>query len=186
MVSIDLTYLMGELEKQELEAPNGVASPQAYEQLLAIYLYKNDLCNAKYLWKRIPSQIKESNPELGHIWSVGQYMWKKDYPSIYNALNSVTWTETVADIMKKVQESVRDRAIQLISQAYSSITLEAVCAMTGLPPDSCCKTCIDRQWQIESDSKIVHPVLSDAQSIGQTSSEDQLYKLTDFVSFLEN
>ncbi|KAH8034927.1 hypothetical protein HPB51_003490 [Rhipicephalus microplus] len=40
-------------------ANNGVASPQAYGQLLAIYLLQNDLPNAKFLWKRIPQEIKQ-------------------------------------------------------------------------------------------------------------------------------
>lgn len=77
--------------------------PQVYEQLLAVYLYQNDLCNAKYLWKRIPANVKSSTPELANIWAVGQHMWKRDFPSVYKALNSVTWSETVADIMKQVQ-----------------------------------------------------------------------------------
>ncbi|KAK9879470.1 hypothetical protein WA026_006539 [Henosepilachna vigintioctopunctata] len=182
----DFTQLMVDLEKQELEAPNGGASPQVYEQLLAIYLYNHDLCNAKYLWKRTPAQIKSSNPELSHIWTIGQFMWKKDYPAIYRSLNSVTWSDTVADIMLKVQESVQNRAVELISQAYSSIRLETVCAMTGLSAETCSKACLEKQWQIEADTQIVHPIRSNAESAGQTNSEDQLYKLTDFVSFLEN
>lgn len=60
-------------------------------------------CNAKYLWKRIPPDIKNATPELGHIWAVGQNMWKRDYAGIYKALNAVTWSDTVADIMKEVQ-----------------------------------------------------------------------------------
>lgn len=61
------------------------------------------MCNAKYLWKRIPATIKTSTPELGNIWAVAQSMWKRDFPGIYKALNAVKWSDTVADIMKHVQ-----------------------------------------------------------------------------------
>ncbi|KAG5876456.1 hypothetical protein JTB14_032689 [Gonioctena quinquepunctata] len=186
MVVNDLNQLAQDLERQELEAPNATPSPQVYEQLLATYLYQNDLCNAKYLWKRIPQSVKSSNPELGHIWDVGQSMWNRDFPAIYKALNAVTWSETVVDIMKMVQDVVRARAVDLISQAYSSITLDTVSAMTGLSPDVCIPACADRGWKFEPDTKMIHPVRNTIEHIGQTSSEDQLYKLTDFVSFLEN
>ncbi|CAH2012825.1 unnamed protein product [Acanthoscelides obtectus] len=182
----NIDKLAEDLEKQELEAPNGVATPQLYEQLLAIYLYQNDLCNAKYLWKRIPESVKTSAPELKNIWAVGQCMWRRDFPGIYKALNKVTWSDTVADIMKEVQESIRNRAVDLISQAYSSITIDTVCAMTGLTPDICIPACAEKGWSFEADTNMIHPVRQVVEPAGQTSSEDQLYKLTDFVSFLEN
>ncbi|XP_056634453.1 COP9 signalosome complex subunit 8 [Diorhabda carinulata] len=177
--------LAEDLQRQELEAVNGIAPPQVYQQLLAIYLHQNDLCNAKFLWKRIPNSVKTSTPELANIWAVGKSMWKRDFPAIYQALN-VTWSDTVADIMKQVKEVVRARAVDLISQAYSSITLDTVSAMTGLPPDICIPACAEKGWTYEADSKIIHPVRKPGEHLGQTSSEDQLSKLTDFVSFLEN
>lgn len=33
-------------------------------------------------------------------------MWKKDYPSIYKSLNSVVWSNTVGEIMNKVEGEV--------------------------------------------------------------------------------
>lgn len=76
--------------------------------------------------------------------------------------------------------------MDLIAQAYSSITLDTVSAMTGLPPDICAAACTEKGWQVEADTRMVHPVRPPPETSGQTSSEDQLYKLTDFVSFLEN
>ncbi|KAF5282720.1 hypothetical protein FQR65_LT02717 [Abscondita terminalis] len=186
VINNNIDTLAKELEKQELEAPNGISLPQVYAQLLAIYLYQNDLCNAKYLWKRIPINVKSSNPELGNIWTVGQHMWKRDFPSIYKALNAVTWSDSVAEIMKILHEKVRSRAIDIIEQAYSSITLDMVAAMTGLANEVAGVACIERGWSVEMDTHMIHPVRSNTQSSGDTSSEDQLYKLTEFVSFLEN
>ncbi|XP_019878427.1 COP9 signalosome complex subunit 8 isoform X2 [Aethina tumida] len=186
MVVSDINKLAEDLEKQELEAPNGVVPPQIYEQLLAIYLYQNDLCNAKYLWKRIPASVKTATPELANIWDVAQSMWKRDFPAIYLALNAVNWSEPISEIMKQVQDVVRSRAVDLISQAYSSISLENVSAMTGLPLDICASACVEKGWHVEADTRMVHPVRVNKEQPSQPSSEDQLYKLTDFVSFLEN
>lgn len=44
--------------------------------------------------------MKSANPEIGQIWTVGQNMWQKDFPSIYRSLAANTWSEPVAEIMK--------------------------------------------------------------------------------------
>lgn len=60
-------------------------------------------CNAKFLWKRIPPDVKSSNAELERIWAVGQCMWKRDFAGVYKALSGKTWSENVAEIMQHVQ-----------------------------------------------------------------------------------
>lgn len=70
-------------------------------------------CNAKYLWKRIPANVKSSNAELAQIWAVGQNMWQRDLPAVYKTLNSTTWSEHVTDIMKAVQGMINNLFINL-------------------------------------------------------------------------
>ncbi|XP_013188845.1 COP9 signalosome complex subunit 8 [Amyelois transitella] len=178
--------LCGELEKNELEAPNGIASPTTYGQLLAIYLYQNDLCNAKFLWKRIPPNILSSNPEIPAIWAVGQKLWKKDLAGTYQALAAFTWTEPVSNIIRALEEKVRERAFNLIGQSYSSISIDTVIAMTGLSKEAVLQACRDRKWELAEDGVTVNPTPPTQPAPLHTSSEDQLFKLTEFVSFLEN
>lgn len=82
-------------------ATGATVSPQLYTQLLAIYLLQNDLCNAKYLWKRIPQTVKSTHPEIHNVWKVGQKMWQRDFPGIYEALNK-QWSNDLAEIMQKL------------------------------------------------------------------------------------
>ncbi|CAK1549973.1 unnamed protein product [Leptosia nina] len=178
--------LCGDLEKQELEAPNGIASPTTYAQLLAIYLYQNDLCNAKFLWKRIPQTISASNPELAAIWAVGQKLWKKDLPRTYQALAAYHWIDPVATIMRALEENVRERAFNLIGRSYSSISVDTVVSATGLSKEAVLQICRDRKWELSDDGVTVNPIPPTQPAPLHTSSEDQLFKLTDFVSFLEN
>ncbi|XP_061707242.1 COP9 signalosome complex subunit 8 [Cydia pomonella] len=175
-----------DLEKQELEAPTGVASPSTYAQLLVIYLYQNDLCNAKFLWKRIPQSITSSNPEITAIWAVGQKLWKKDLAGTYQALASYNWTEPVANIIRALEERVRERAFNLIGRSYNSISLDTVVSMTGLSRDAVLRACAERKWTLREDGVTVDPTPPAQPAPLHTSSEDQLFKLTEFVSFLEN
>ncbi|KAK2582210.1 hypothetical protein KPH14_004562 [Odynerus spinipes] len=187
MVLNEVGKFLIELERAELEAPAGVASAQTYAQLLATYLYQHDLCNAKYLWKRIPSNLKEANPELGRIWAVGRHMWQRDWPAVHVALNA-EWSEDVSGIMTALKDSVRERAMTLISKAYSSINLTVLAAMTGLSPEEARQTSLERGWSM--DGPMVQPVKIDKDQSTFANevclTEDQLNKLTQFVSFLEN
>ncbi|VVD01780.1 unnamed protein product [Leptidea sinapis] len=169
--------LCGELEKQELEAPNGVAPAATYAQLLAIYLYQNDL---------IPQNITSSNPEISAIWAVGQKLWKKDLPRMYQALAAYHWVEPVATIMRALEERARERALNLIGKSYSSISIESVLAVTGLSKEAVLQICRERKWELDDDGVTVRPVPPVQPTPLHTSSEDQLFKLTDFVTFLES
>ncbi|XP_076240474.1 COP9 signalosome subunit 8 isoform X1 [Calliopsis andreniformis] len=187
MVFNEVDKFLQELEKAELEAPDGVASTQTYAQLLAVYLYQNDLCNAKYLWKRIPSDLKTGNAELGQIWVVGQRMWQRDWPAVHVALNA-EWSEDVSDIMAALKENVRERAITLISKAYSSLGLTVFASMTGLTLEEARQVAVERGWTIEG--TMVQPCKIEKEESKLDNevclTEDQLHKLTQFVSFLEN
>ncbi|XP_012257380.1 COP9 signalosome complex subunit 8 [Athalia rosae] len=185
MVLEEVGKLLLELEKAELEAPGGGATAQTYTQLLAVYLYQNDLCNAKFLWKRIPANVKSFSTELQQVWLVGQRMWQRDWAAVHTALN-VEWSEDISSIMNALKVSVRDRAIHLISEAYSSLTLTTLATMTGLSVSDAQSAAVEKGWIIDGD--MVEPKRIDKeQSMPHTNlTEDQLYKLTQFVSFLEN
>ncbi|KAL0273751.1 UNVERIFIED_CONTAM: hypothetical protein PYX00_006357 [Menopon gallinae] len=187
MIQGNLDALAQSLEKQELEAAaTGLAvPPQVYTQLLAIYLYQYDLCNAKYLWKRIPNSVKFGNTELQNIWKVGKKMWQRDFPGIYVALNE-QWSNDIAEIMHKLLEKVRQKAAHLVATAYTSLSLDALSAFTGLPPDRAAKQGLEAGWQIDPDTNIVRPCRPSTGPVEVVCCEDQISKLTDFVSFLEN
>ncbi|XP_071577060.1 COP9 signalosome complex subunit 8 [Temnothorax nylanderi] len=186
--TVELNKLMNELEISELEAPTGVITPQAYMRLLAVYLHQNDLCNAKYLWKRIPPDMKTAHEELGRVWTVGQCMWQRNWPAVHAALN-VEWSEDIKDVMTVLKDNVRERVMRLISKAYSSLNLATMATMSGMSLDEARQAAIDRGWTV--DDTIVQPRKQiDEEQYDQSDkiclTEDQLQKLTQFVSFLEN
>ncbi|KAG8184720.1 hypothetical protein JTE90_019324 [Oedothorax gibbosus] len=176
--------MAADLEKQELEAPDGVASPQVYGQLLAIYLLQHDLPNAKYLWKRIPENIKEENPELVKLWIVGQKLWQCD-SDVYVAL-SEEYPDHLKPIVSAIRDVTRSRALRLVTRAYSSITVEKMSAFLGLSADDCIEALSHLGWEIDESQKIMKPNNNENNHEEVFQSEEQLAKLTDFVAFLEN
>ncbi|PVD39051.1 hypothetical protein C0Q70_01678 [Pomacea canaliculata] len=182
---IDFLGLTQELEVQELEAPGGVATPQLYGQLLALYLLQNDLCNAKFLWKRIPQNIKTANPELSTIWVVGQRMWLRDLPGVYEALKK-EWSEAVKPIMMALRDSVHKKAFNLVRLGYSSISVEDFSLFVGLSTSDAKQAALQDGWMLDSQSRFLTPKKLESVITASLPSEQHLSILTDYVSFLEN
>ncbi|XP_027879359.1 COP9 signalosome complex subunit 8 isoform X3 [Xiphophorus couchianus] len=196
--------LLDQCEAQELEAPGGIATPQVYAQMLALYLLNNDMNNARYLWKRIPQAIKSANPELAAIWAVGQRIWQRDFPGIYTTIAAHQWSENILPVMEALRaemmkmmaillltmmlstESSRQRAYSLVAQAYTSITAEDFAAFVGYSVEEAVKGVVSQGWQADPATRMVMPKKPDPPPVSLVPNEQQLARLTDYVAFLEN
>lgn len=164
--------------------------------------------SAKFLWKRLPKDIKESDRELGIIWTVGKHMWKRNYSEIYGVINSCpNWPNHLKKIMNLILELTRQRATALIMKSYSSITLDNACALLGLSRDETLELAAKLNWTYDRDSQYIMIDKSDyagymsnidsrlaglsangkiQKVIGPESGTELLDKLTDYVIFLES
>lgn len=191
--TLDYASLARKLETQELESPAGRASPQVYGQLLAIYLLFNDLTSAKFLWKRIPNEIKEENSELSIIWSVGRRMWTKDYAEVYGIIKSCpSWPNHLKNIMNLILEHTRNAAAKLITKAYSTIHVSQASRLMGFTKDEMVAWVLSNNWTYEEDTGFIVVVKGegdDSKLAGPAVVEnrtDLLEKLTDYIIFLES
>lgn len=196
--TLDYASLAKKLECQELESSTGQASPQVYGQLLAIYLLFNDLISAKFLWKRIPPEIKEDNDELSIIWLVGKLMWKRNYAEIYGVIESCpTWPNHLKNIMNLILESTRQRAKVLISKAYSNISLKDASKLMGLSQEDTLNLAKQENWTLEQETGYLLIKKSSSKESGINGNNrngapaldngiELLEKLTNYVLFLES
>jgi len=173
------------LESRELEAtgPDGF-SPEGYTELLANYLLLGDLCNARFVWKRIPALKKQQNLELAAVWSVGEALWKKDLSTFYQTARSFQWSPAIAPIMAQLIESIQENMVRLIGTAYTSIQFDDVAGLLGISGPEAEVLAQSRGWT--KNDGLLQPVESPPDETVLASAEEQLGKLTDFVTFLEN
>nr|CAG4646624.1 EOG090X0F3A [Macrothrix elegans] len=181
-----------DLEKQELEATPGTDLTEVHSQLLSIYLCNFDLCNAKFLWKRIPSEAKASFPLLGQIWEVGKKLWLKEHSAVFSLLRSTKWPPLVESYMKCLEENYRQKSIELIGKAYISIKTACFAELVGYTdhPEEAQqllnKLQEEQGWGYDAATQLIMPKRPPPPKVPLMRSEDQLQSLTQFVSFLEN
>ncbi|XP_031572054.1 COP9 signalosome complex subunit 8-like [Actinia tenebrosa] len=175
--------LCSNLEELELD---GSANAEVYTQLLAIYLLQCDICNAKFLWKRIPEDVKASCPELSKLWTLGCHMWKRDYLNIYSSLQQ-DWSPLIQTYMVSLKEKLQEKAFNLIANAYTYIKVDDFVVYMGMTKESAIEVAKSRGWIFDTNNMLLNPKKPDtvAKEIPLTS-EQELGLLTDYVSFLEN
>lgn len=165
---------------------DGSASGEVYTQLLAVYLFQNDICNAKFLWKRTPDEIKLSTPELAKLWNVGCHIWKRDFVAVYNALKE-EWSPSIQPIITALTEKLQKRTFDLVSNAYTSIRAEGLAKLMGITREAALSAAVTSGWISDPATGMITPKKTELpQKEIPLTSEQELALLTDYVSFLEN
>ena len=85
-----------------------------------------------------------------------------------------------------LSERTRDRFVNLVSEAYSSISLVEFSNFVGLSELEAGELASKQPgWTIDTQNKIIIPVRNEVKETETIPSEQQLHLLTDFVAFLE-
>lgn len=120
------------------------------------------------------------------MYKVYQCLWNNNLPAFYKEIK-FEWSKSVAEIMFELHEKIQLETVNLIGRAYSSIFETNFSEMTNQNSGTIQDTCSALDWNIEDIP--VRTVIPKKPLVGKeilTSAEDQLGRLTDFVSFLEN
>jgi len=193
---IDLEELQDVLEQQELLSNNTQTPPEVYAQLLVTYLIQNDLVNSKFLWQRIPTNIK-TDKELENIWKIGKLLWKREFNSFFNSITNETWSSVIAPLMVKLRESQRERLVNLVTQSYSIISFSKLEQLIGCDEVQLTDIASVKLWELDIENKMVkiNNLSTNLLTMNLTSIENEeankqcdrlLNKLTNYVTFLEN
>lgn len=106
------------------------------------YLIENEIHYARFLWRRIPKKLKESDPELNAIWTIGQNVWNRKYQDIYQSAQGYNWSPGTVLFVQAFVERFRERTFRLVASAYSNIAAGDLAALLGLSEiDAIKRTC---------------------------------------------
>ncbi|KAF5448577.1 hypothetical protein F2P56_029096 [Juglans regia] len=82
-------------------AAEGVAYQDQWPYVIHLlgHFYVDDINSARFLWKSIPSEIKESQLELAAAWKIGQKLWTRDYGGVHEAIRGFDWSQEVQGLV---------------------------------------------------------------------------------------
>jgi hypothetical protein len=176
--------IAADTEEWEYACAEGSKEQPLYGVQLLAYLIQNELHYARFLWKRIPKKVKESDPELAAIWAIAQNMWNKKYAEFYQSLQGYNWAPGTVQLIQALAERFRERTFQLVSAAYSNITISDLSALLGVSEEDALGFARKANWEIDTTTRSVNPRPLPRPKIQGTGLE-QLQQLTEYVVYLE-
>ncbi|CAL8082435.1 unnamed protein product [Calicophoron daubneyi] len=179
--------------------PGSPSSEEYYTQFLGLYILKMDLLNAKFLWKRIPTPVKGSSTHLKKLWNLGQLLIRRQITAFFQAADKLieeSNSETLIYIVRQICERQRQRVTDLVTSAYSCVSIEFLSSLLNLPESEAILPLTSRGWHpcslnkyllrpSDSSVTIVKPE-SDSNLASQTTNNEIMSKLAEFVCFIEN
>ncbi|CAA0395173.1 Proteasome component (PCI) domain [Arabidopsis suecica] len=149
------------------------------------YFYVDDCDSARFLWKRIPTAIKERKPEVVAAWGIGQKLWTHDYAGVYEATRGYDWSQEAKDMVAAFSDLYTKRMFQLLLSAYSTITIHDLALFLGMTEDDATTYVVENGWTVDAASQMAS-VKKQAVKREQKVDSSKLQRLTEYVFHLEH
>ncbi|CAN6899724.1 unnamed protein product [Brassica oleracea] len=149
------------------------------------YFYLDDCDSARFLWKTIPTSVKESKPEVAAAWRIGQKLWTRDYAGVYEAIRGFDWIQDAKDMVAAFSDVYTKRMFQLLLSAYSTVTIRDLALFLGMTEDDATTYVAEKGWTVDAASQMV-TVKKQAIKREQKVDSSKLQRLTEYVFHLEH
>jgi COP9 signalosome complex subunit 8 len=177
------SFVIEELENDEIQ--EGCLTTEQYTKLFSAYLYTNELCAAKFLWRRIPEAIK-ADSELNKVWSIGKALWSKHYTQAYELIDC-KWSDILEPIMVAIKRRIQQDTLKFISMHYENIQLDKFQTFMGVDKEQAERIIESEGWTCKNG--YVMPIAISEPDLGLGGSQeilDRLVTLSSFTSYIEN
>ncbi|VAH47770.1 unnamed protein product [Triticum turgidum subsp. durum] len=141
--------------------------------------------SARFLWKTVPQEVKEAHPELGAIWKIGQCLWNRDYAGVYTSAQGFEWGPEIADFVAGFLESYRKRIFELLTSAYTTISIADVAHFMGMSEEDATNYAVQNGWSLDVATKML-TVRKQKPQTNQKLDASKLQRLTECVFHLEH
>lgn len=177
------SYIIDELENDEIN--EGSLTVEQYAKLFSAYLYSNELCAAKFLWRRVPEHMK-TDSELQKVWSIGKALWQKQYMQAYELIDC-QWSGALTPIMAAIKRRMQYDFLKLISLHYENIQFEKFQMFMGVDKEQAEGILESEGWTCHDG--YVYPVAITEPELGLNGIQEileRLVTLASFTTFIEN
>lgn len=116
----------------------------------------------------MPAALKnpavENQTELFHLWSLIQHLIERKYSQAFayanQQLKSYQWSsEELGNLIKQLMQTVQERLFDLLSLAYSSISVKELASLLGcVSTDEALKAGLDINWSLDDTKEFLIPV----------------------------
>ncbi|KAK4491234.1 hypothetical protein RD792_001967 [Penstemon davidsonii] len=149
------------------------------------HIYVDDINSARFMWKMIPFDVKESKPEISAVWKIGQRLWTKDYGGVHEAIREFNWSPECHTVVAAFSELYTKRMFELLVSAYSTISIQDTSLFLGMSEDDAANYAVQQGWTMDAASRML-TVKKQVVAKEQKLDPSKLQRLTEYVFHLEH
>eukprot|EP00252_Welwitschia_mirabilis_P014834 TRINITY_DN32871_c0_g1_i1.p1 TRINITY_DN32871_c0_g1~~TRINITY_DN32871_c0_g1_i1.p1 ORF type:complete len:198 (-),score=28.51 TRINITY_DN32871_c0_g1_i1:183-776(-) len=181
----DIANICDELEFQL--AAKGIKDHDGWPYSIHLlgHIYVQDINSARFLWKRIPTHIKENQQEVSAVWKIGQCIWTRNHAGVHTALHDFDWSPEVKPIIAAFSENYTKKMFNLLLSAYSTISVTDTAQFLGMSNEDAVSYAVQQGWILDSASQML-TVKKIPTIVDQIIDSNKLQNLTEYVFHLEH
>ncbi|KAL6180538.1 hypothetical protein ACLB2K_047200 [Fragaria x ananassa] len=149
------------------------------------HIYAGDINSMRFLWKSMPSAVKENNPEVQAAWRIGQKLWVRDYVGVYEAIRGFNWSQEAEGLVAAFSDLYTKKMFQLLQSAYSTISIQDTSLFLNMNDDDVKNYVQQQGWIVDPASQMItvnkQPIVTE-----QKLNPSKLQSLTEYVFHLEH
>ncbi|CAF1380241.1 unnamed protein product [Didymodactylos carnosus] len=147
-----------------------------YKEIMIEYL----LAMKTFVWENLPPQF-QVDIEFQQLYKICGALQNKNYSNFYALIRDFQFSSTMSSSIEQLQERVTLKNLQLIENAYKSISFDDIQSIFGITSKVARQFCEKRGWQKDSSDLFALP----CRSAVTVASNSDITKLVDMVCFLE-
>jgi COP9 signalosome complex subunit 8 len=178
----DFDALAGHLDALELETGASADWPWAAHVLAHVAL--GNLDHARFVYQRAPEDAKEEGSELDAALAVLQCAWQRDHAGVHAAVASGAWSPRVAPLVRHVAARYRANTLELMSRAYTSVSVSHVVSCLGVTEQEAEETAAGLKWTLDPAARVFEVVKPEPTEKQRAVSMDVLQRLTEYTVHL--
>ncbi|XP_004299964.1 PREDICTED: COP9 signalosome complex subunit 8 [Fragaria vesca subsp. vesca] len=149
------------------------------------HIYAGDINSMRFLWKSMPSAVKENNREVQAAWRIGQKLWVRDYVGVYEAIHGFNWSQEAEGLVAAFSDLYTKKMFQLLQSAYSTISIQDTSLFLNMNDDDVKNYVQQQGWIVDPASQMItvkkQPIVTE-----QKLNPSKLQNLTEYVFHLEH
>jgi COP9 signalosome complex subunit 8 len=185
----DIPALVAAAEEFELDLGHETLSDEVslslYTIQLAAYLLTEQLELARHLWRRLPSEKRETHAEICALWEVCRSMWQQDHAAVQSGIAAFGWSPLMAPLMARLQVDALVRGFAICSQAYCRVTAAHLSTVLGVPEARVHELAEKAGWTVDAEEPGVYLPVAPEVPPETIELPAQLEKLTNYVAHIE-
>ncbi|KAJ5079746.1 hypothetical protein M0811_04056 [Anaeramoeba ignava] len=170
---------------EDIEAiSHGTDTKPMFHQQIILYLITNDTIGARFLYKRLPTEIKKTKV-IDKLWELTKIMWNSESGGmleIIPSINNFHWPDELKNLINILLEEIRQRMLKLIGSGYSTISISSLTMYLGLTDVDALSIVKPLGWKVTKDFVYPQPIPKPKKV---EEKKDSLVDLTQFIMAFE-